>query len=44
MDLTKEQARKNLAMLIAKFKSEFESGKTQNYNEESTKTVCIIKL
>jgi len=35
MSLTKEQSKKNLAVLVAKFKSEFESGKTQSYNEEA---------
>ena len=44
MDLTKEQAKKNLAVLVAKFKSEFESGKTQTYNEEATKIAFIQPL
>ena len=44
MSSTKEQARKNLTVLVAKFKSEFESGKTQNYNEEATKTAFIQPL
>ncbi|MCX5776471.1 MAG: N-6 DNA methylase [Candidatus Firestonebacteria bacterium] len=44
MNLTKEQAKKNLAVLVERFKLEFESGKTQTYNEEATKTAFIQPL
>ncbi|MFH0912721.1 MAG: hypothetical protein V1884_00335, partial [Candidatus Omnitrophota bacterium] len=37
MRLTKEKARENLAKLVQKFKSEMDSGRAQEYNEEETK-------
>jgi hypothetical protein len=42
--LAKEQARQELIDLVARFKSEFESGKTDEYNEESTKKSFIEPL
>lgn len=41
---TKEQAKENLIKLVARFKSEFESGKTDEYSEESTKKSFIEPL
>lgn len=37
MSLTKDKARENLAKLVQKFKSEIDSGRAQEYNEEETK-------
>jgi type I restriction-modification system DNA methylase subunit len=42
--ITKEQAKINLTRLVAKFKSEFEAGKTDAYTEESTKKSFIEPL
>ncbi|MCX8093693.1 MAG: N-6 DNA methylase [Candidatus Goldbacteria bacterium] len=39
--MDKQTARQNLEKLILKFKSEFEAGKTDAYNEESTKKSFI---
>lgn len=44
MKLTKEQAKENLAKLIAKYKSESTAGKINDYNEEATKTGFIMPL
>jgi len=41
MQLTKEQARINLARLIEKLEKEISSGKASEYNEEATKMVFI---
>jgi hypothetical protein len=41
---TKEEAKDNLIKLVAKFKLEFESGKTDAYSEESTKKSFIEPL
>ncbi len=42
--LSKEQAKENLKILLEKFKREFESGKTDSYNEEATKIAFIQPL
>jgi hypothetical protein len=42
--LDKEQAKQNLKRLVERFKSEFESGKTNAYTEEDTKKSFIEPL
>jgi type I restriction-modification system DNA methylase subunit len=41
MELTKEKAKENLKVLIAKFESELNLSKIWDYNEEATKTAFI---
>lgn len=42
--LTKEKAKENLSLLLEKFEREFTSGRTNEYNEESTKKSFIEPL
>jgi len=44
VELTKEKAKENLSKLIEKFRGELESGRAQDYNEESTKISFIQPL
>ena len=44
MELTKEKAKNNLKILIAKFESELNLSKIWDYNEEATKTAFIQPL
>ncbi|MCM8780084.1 MAG: N-6 DNA methylase, partial [Candidatus Omnitrophica bacterium] len=44
MNLTKLQAKENLAKLIQKFKGELDSGRAKDYNEEETKHSFIDPL